>query len=82
MLINQYQKNKVKLFEHNQKIYSSYSVFLFYLKIKNKRTRRIKIAVDNFVFELWAEYEFIHHLIVQYGYVKNCIYDVSDVNIK
>lgn len=52
MLINQYQKNKVKLFEHNQKVYSSYSVFLFYLKIKNKRTRRIKIAVDNFIFAL------------------------------
>lgn len=82
MLINQYQKNKVKLFEHNQKVYSSYSVFLFYLKIKNKRTRRIKIAVDNFIFALLAKYGFIHHLIVQYGYVKNCIYDVSDVNIK
>lgn len=72
MLINQYQKNKVKLFEHNQKVYSSYSVFLFYLKIKDKRTRRIKIAVDNFIFALLAKY----------GYVKNCIYDVSDVNVK
>ena len=80
MLINQYQKNKVKLFEHNQKVYSSYSVFLFYLKIKDKR--RIKITVDNFVFALLPKYGFIHHLIVQYGYVKNCIYDVSDVNVK
>lgn len=42
MLINQYQKNKVKLFEHNQKVYSSYFVFLFYLKIKDKRTKKNK----------------------------------------
>lgn len=53
MLINQYQKNKVKLFEHNQKVYSSYSVFLFYLKIKNKKNKEeLKIAVDNFIFAL------------------------------
>ncbi len=42
MLINQYQKNKVKLFEHNQKVYSSYSVFPFYLKIKDKRRKKNK----------------------------------------
>lgn len=42
MFINQYQKNMAKLFEHNKKVYSSYSVFLFYLKTKQITIRKNK----------------------------------------